>query len=147
MNDENIMSEMEILFLALADKTRLRLLNLLRNGEVCVGALCEVTKISQPNVSRHLAYLKNAGIVTTRRDGKRIHYFIEKPTSSFAKKLLQNTLDQLELQKDMQTDYEKLIDICRLREPSYSLSNSESNTFADVNVSDRAKEELEIFLL
>ncbi len=61
-------------FSALSDPTRLRLLNLLSEGEVCVCFLCDVLKLVQPKVSRHLAYLKRAGLVTARREGKWMHY-------------------------------------------------------------------------
>ena len=66
--------EMEIVFKALADATRLRILGLLLTGEVCVCDIHESLKIPQPKASRHLAYLRNAGLVDTRRDGLWIHY-------------------------------------------------------------------------
>jgi len=59
---------METFFLALADKTRLRLLNLMREDEVCVCYFTEVLGVSQPKISRHLAYLRNAGIVSAQDD-------------------------------------------------------------------------------
>jgi len=62
------------LFKALADETRLRILALLSHGELCVCHLHEALGISQPNVSRHLAILRAAGIVEDRREGKWIHY-------------------------------------------------------------------------
>jgi ArsR family transcriptional regulator len=68
------LSEMEVFFKALADATRLRILGLLMTGEVCVCHIHEALKISQPKASRHLAYLRRAGLVTTRRDGLWIHY-------------------------------------------------------------------------
>jgi ArsR family transcriptional regulator len=68
------LSEMETLFKALADATRLRILGLLLTGEVCVCHIHESLKISQPKASRHLAYLRRAGLVDTRRDGLWIHY-------------------------------------------------------------------------
>jgi ArsR family transcriptional regulator, arsenate/arsenite/antimonite-responsive transcriptional repressor len=66
--------EMENLFKALADATRLRILGLLLSGEVCVCDIHESLKIPQPKASRHLAYLRRAGLVETRRDGLWIHY-------------------------------------------------------------------------
>jgi ArsR family transcriptional regulator, arsenate/arsenite/antimonite-responsive transcriptional repressor len=68
------LDEMERLFKALADATRLRILGLLLTGEVCVCHLHESLKMPQPKVSRHLAYLRNAGLVETRRDGLWVHY-------------------------------------------------------------------------
>jgi ArsR family transcriptional regulator len=66
--------EMEALFKALADATRLRILGLLLTGEVCVCDIHESLKIPQPKASRHLAYLRRTGLVETRRDGLWIHY-------------------------------------------------------------------------
>src|SRR2546430_14485883 len=68
------LSEMEALFKALADATRLRILGLLLTGEVCVCDIHESLKISQPKASRHLAYLRKSGLVETRRDGLWVHY-------------------------------------------------------------------------
>ena len=59
---------------ALADTTRLRILGLLLTGEVCVCHIHESLKISQPKTSRHLAYLRRAGLVATRREGLWVHY-------------------------------------------------------------------------
>src|SRR5438093_7437325 len=67
-------ADMERLFRALADSTRLRILGLLLTGEVCVCHIHESLKIPQPKASRHLAYLRRAGLVDTRRDGLWIHY-------------------------------------------------------------------------
>jgi ArsR family transcriptional regulator len=66
--------QMETLFKALADVTRLRILGLLLTGEVCVCDIHESLKIPQPKASRHLAYLRRAGLVDTRRQGLWIHY-------------------------------------------------------------------------
>jgi len=66
--------QMEGLFKALADETRLRILGLLLTGEVCVCNIHESLKIPQPKASRHLAYLRRSGLVATRRDGLWIHY-------------------------------------------------------------------------
>jgi ArsR family transcriptional regulator, arsenate/arsenite/antimonite-responsive transcriptional repressor len=68
------LAELETLFKALADATRLRILGLLLTGEVCVCHIHETLKITQPKASRHLAYLRRAGLVDTRRDGLWIHY-------------------------------------------------------------------------
>ena len=64
------------LFAALADTTRLRLLNLMSGREVCVCYFVEILRQGQPKVSRHLAYLRKAGIVAARREGKWMHYRI-----------------------------------------------------------------------
>jgi len=66
--------ELEHLFKALADKTRLRILALLGNNEVCVCHIHDSLGLPQPTVSRHLAYLRKSGLVATRRDGVWMHY-------------------------------------------------------------------------
>ncbi|MGE5244061.1 MAG: ArsR/SmtB family transcription factor [Betaproteobacteria bacterium] len=66
--------EMETLFKALADATRLRILGLLLTGEVCVCDIHESLRIPQPKASRHLAYLRRSGLVETRREGLWVHY-------------------------------------------------------------------------
>ncbi len=91
--DTNALANMETLYLALADKTRLRLLNLMRANEVCVCFFTEVLGESQPKVSRHLAYLRNAGLVDARRDGKWMHYSIVWPEDAAAAKVLNAALD------------------------------------------------------
>jgi ArsR family transcriptional regulator, arsenate/arsenite/antimonite-responsive transcriptional repressor len=61
---------------ALSDPTRLRIVNLLRHGELCVCDLTEALQTPQSKVSRHLAFLKNAGWVRARRSGKWVHYLL-----------------------------------------------------------------------
>src|SRR5207248_1507170 len=67
-------SSVERLFQALGDATRLRILGLLLAGEICVCDIHETLRISQPKASRHLAYLRRAGLVATRRQGLWVHY-------------------------------------------------------------------------
>jgi ArsR family transcriptional regulator len=62
------------LYAALADSTRLRILSLLRDGEVCVCHIHAGLDLPQPTVSRHLAYLRKSGLVDARRDGIWMHY-------------------------------------------------------------------------
>src|SRR3989442_14184286 len=71
--------DIETLFKALADRTRLRLINLIGDSEVCVCFLVEILKTSKPKISRHLAYLRRAGIVSARREGKWMHYSLAEP--------------------------------------------------------------------
>jgi ArsR family transcriptional regulator len=66
--------DLEALFKALADTTRLRILNLLLAGEVCVCDIHDTLGIPQPKASRHLAYLRAAGLVDARKDGQWVHY-------------------------------------------------------------------------
>jgi len=68
------LTHIEALFKALADATRLRILALLVGGEICVCEIHGALKLPQSTVSRHLAYLRRAGLVETRRDGLWIHY-------------------------------------------------------------------------
>ncbi|MFB3813339.1 MAG: ArsR/SmtB family transcription factor [Terriglobales bacterium] len=73
------MRELERIFKGLADQTRLRILNLLMHGELCVCDIQYVLDSSQPNVSRHLTYLKNSGLLLDRREGARIFYRLAQP--------------------------------------------------------------------
>ena len=66
--------QLEDAFKALADRTRLRILALLGNNEVCVCHLHDTLGLPQPTVSRHLAYLRRTGLVSARRDGVWMHY-------------------------------------------------------------------------
>lgn len=68
------MKELEKTLKALADPSRLRILNILLQQEVCVCDLQSVLGLPQPLLSRHLAYLRNAGLVRDRRDGPRVWY-------------------------------------------------------------------------
>jgi len=77
MNDPKL-GQLEALFKALADTTRLRILRLLMAGEICVCDIHDTLKIPQAKASRHLAYLRRAGLVTTRREGLWIHYSLAK---------------------------------------------------------------------
>src|SRR2546423_14821018 len=71
--------DIEMFFRALADRTRLMLINLMSIGEVCVCFFVEILGTNQPKISRHLAYLRRAGIVAARRDGKWMHYRLGPP--------------------------------------------------------------------
>lgn len=68
------LQQLELVFKALADTTRLRILGLLLTGEVCVCHIHESLDVPQPKASRHLAYLRKVGLVTTRREGLWVHY-------------------------------------------------------------------------
>ena len=98
MHESNL-TELENLFLALSDKTRLRLLALMADGEVPVGFLADSLGESQPKTSRHLAYLRNAGLVSSRRDGKRIYYNIDRPTNSTVERILSLTVNSIAVVK------------------------------------------------
>lgn len=100
------------LFAALADPTRLRLLNLLAGREVCVCYFVEILRQGQPKISRHLAYLRKAGIVTARREGKWMHYRITPPADVAAASILAATVASLRSDKQMQTELAKLDRAC-----------------------------------
>jgi ArsR family transcriptional regulator len=102
----------ELLFKALADRTRLRLINLMGDTEVCVCFFVEVLKTNQPKISRHLAYLRRAGVVSARRDGKWIHYRIVEPPDSHAANIFREVRICLENDPSMQSDRARLQKIC-----------------------------------
>lgn len=104
--------DLERFFQALGDNTRLRLLNLMGDQEICVCYFVEILNQPQPKISRHLAYLRNAGIVTTRRDGKWMHYRIATPPNEGAAKVLQEILQWFKEEKTMQADRAKLTKAC-----------------------------------
>ncbi|MCZ7648464.1 MAG: metalloregulator ArsR/SmtB family transcription factor [Planctomycetota bacterium] len=83
------MARADRLFRAFSDRTRLRLLALLARGERCVCDLVEVVRLPQPTVSRHLAYLRKAGLVRARKDGLWIYYRLAPAKSAFHAKLLE----------------------------------------------------------
>ena len=101
-----------VLFRTLADPTRLRLLNLIADREICVCYLVEILRMSQPKVSRHLAYLRRAGLVAWRRDGKWMHYRLAAPKDEIAANLLRETLRHLRQKPEMKRDVCRLGDAC-----------------------------------
>ena len=102
----------ERFFQALGDNTRLRLLNLMGDQEICVCYFVEILGQPQPKISRHLAYLRNAGIVEARREGKWMHYRMVMPPNEGAAKVLREILDWLKKEKAMQADRAKLTKAC-----------------------------------
>lgn len=110
---------MEMLFRALADRTRLRLLNLMGNDEVCVCYFVEILRTPQPKISRHLAYLRRAGVVDVRRQGKWMHYRIIEPADSLAAQILKDVRGWLSNNPEMQRERIKLISVCCTRTPAH----------------------------
>lgn len=104
--------EIELVFRALADQTRLRLLNLIGDDEVCVCFLVEGLKTTQPKISRHLAYLRRAGIVASRREGKWMHYRLAQPADPYAAGLLTAVREWLANEPQMQSDRGRLLNLC-----------------------------------
>lgn len=102
------MKEMEQVFKALADVTRLRILNLLLHGELCVCDIQFVVGSPQPNVSRHLTYLKNAGLLQDRREGPRIYYSLRQDKTGAAKELFAFLPDLFRESETLKEDLQKL---------------------------------------
>ena len=103
---------LENLFKALADRTRLRLISLIGDSEVCVCFLVEILKTSQPKISRHLAYLRRAQIVAARREGKWMHYRLTEPPDEHAARILREVRASLGEHPEFQRDREKLEKVC-----------------------------------
>ena len=76
-------------FRAFSDRTRLRILSLLRGGELCVCDLVNALRVPQPKVSRHLAYLRKAGLVVARKEGLWAHYELAPPKNEFHRTVLE----------------------------------------------------------
>jgi ArsR family transcriptional regulator len=103
---------MERFFQALGDNTRLRLLNLMGEQEICVCYFIAILGGPQPKISRHLAYLRSAGIISARREGRWMHYRIAMPPHMGAAQILQQTLAWLKEDKGMQADRARLAKAC-----------------------------------
>jgi ArsR family transcriptional regulator len=101
-----------LLFKALADQTRLRLINLIGDDEICVCFFVEVLKTNQPKISRHLAYLKRAGVVAARREGKWMHYRLVEPADPHAARIFSEVRSWLDNNPAMVSDRTRLRRIC-----------------------------------
>ena len=99
-------------FAALADPARLRLLNLMAGREVCVCYFVAILGEGQPKISRHLAYLRRAGLVSARREGKWVHYRIRWPEDSGGAMMLRCALEMLADRPEMRADLAKLERAC-----------------------------------
>ena len=82
-------NRVDTMFRAFSDRTRLRILNLLKTGELCVCDLVRVIGSPQPTISRHLAYLRKAGLVTSRKEGLWMYYELAPAKSEFHRKLVE----------------------------------------------------------
>jgi ArsR family transcriptional regulator len=111
--------EMDILFRALADRTRLRLLNLMGSDEVCVCYFVEVLRTPQPKISRHLAYLKKAGVVAARREGKWMHYRIVEPSDRNAAQVFGELRRWLLNDPAMRRERNRLVQLCCVKLPAH----------------------------
>jgi ArsR family transcriptional regulator len=108
----NESSQAAPLFKTLSDPTRLRLLNLLGCGETCVCELTDTLAVVQPKVSRHLAQLKQAGLVQARREGKWIHYRWANPTDPLARHVLAGLRAWMAREKKMGQERRKRTAVC-----------------------------------
>lgn len=102
------MSDLERYFKGLADVNRLRILNLLMRGELCGCDIQYVLETSQPNVSRHLQYLKNSGLVLDRRDGYRVFYRLADPHLGSRKPLFEFLQLAFKAEEPFRCDSKKL---------------------------------------
>lgn len=110
------MSKKEIgldsLLKTLADRTRLRLLNLIGDHEMCVCFLVEGLQTSQPKISRHLAYLRRSGLVSARREGLWMHYRINRPKDATLAGALDAVLASAARDPEMKRDLARLNAAC-----------------------------------
>jgi ArsR family transcriptional regulator len=122
---------MERFFQALGDRTRLRLLNLMGEQEICVCYLVEILAQPQPKVSRHLAYLRRAGLVAARRDGKWMHYRLVVPQHAGAAQILRQTVGWMKADKAMQADRARLSRACCAPEKYAALEGAPTPSHLD----------------
>lgn len=140
---ESTLVELENLFLALSDMTRLRLLALMADGEVPVGFLAEQLGESQPKTSRHLAYLRNAGMVSARRDGKWIYYNIQRPADIAVERILKVTIESIAAVKVAGPFHF----FAETTPTSYDRIKETEDIYADAYETEYEPNEIEIFLL
>ena len=106
---------MERLFQILSDRTRLRILNVIGDREICVCHFVTVLGDPQPKVSRHLSHLRANGLVSTRRDGKWVYYRIAPPANPWVARVLRETLAWMSSDPEMCADVRKLCIACGFR--------------------------------
>src|SRR3954453_16950437 len=95
---------LESLMQALADRTRLRLLSMMRTQEICVCFFTAVLDSPQPTISRHLAYLRAKGLVQARREGKWMHYSLLRPKDKALAEALNQVLQAASGDSQIQAD-------------------------------------------
>ena len=88
MQQTDVSSSIDLMFRAFSDRTRLRILCLLHKRGFCVGDIVDILQAPQPKISRHLAHLRKAGLVTVRKSGLWCHYSLSPAQTAFHKKLL-----------------------------------------------------------
>jgi ArsR family transcriptional regulator len=108
----NALDRLVVVFDALSDPTRLRILNLMRDGEVCVCFFVEILDEAQSKISRHLAYLRRAGLVHARRDGRWMHYGLAPQKDDAVRRVIDETLSALATQPTMARDASRMVKVC-----------------------------------
>ena len=123
MKPSQVGPDMETLLRALSERARLRLLHLIGDNELCVCFFVEALQLPQPTISRHLAYLRKAEMVTARREGLWMHYRVVKPANAAVGRVLENVLAWCDSQPDMQKDHARLGKACCAPEKFVRLEN------------------------
>lgn len=104
-----MLNETDSFFKMLADSTRLRCLMLMQvEGELCVCELTHALNLSQPKISRHLAHLREAGVLVARRNGTWMNYRINPDLQGWALQILQATLDSVRTTEPFVSDRKML---------------------------------------
>ena len=111
------MARLDELFKAAGEPTRLRILNLLRAGSICVCDLQQILKLPQPTVSRHLAALRHAGLVVDARIGPRVIYSLAPATTPLAKLFLEFLATGCAQAEELLPDLARLKDLVVRRNP------------------------------
>jgi ArsR family transcriptional regulator, arsenate/arsenite/antimonite-responsive transcriptional repressor len=123
---DRAVGEIEDVLQGLADRTRLRLLNLMRKQEVCVCYFVQILALPQSTISRHLAYLRRKKLVTARRDGKWMHYRLNVPKDPGLRQIVLHTLDVLAGDRRMRRESSRLGQACCSPAKIKSLSHAPS---------------------
>ncbi len=98
-----------LLMKALADETRLRIVALLAHGDLCVCHIEEALDLSQPNASRQLGILRNAGVVEARREGTWVYYGLVRQDDPQRKRLLRSLAASVPDRDVLKRDVERLL--------------------------------------
>ncbi len=97
------------LFSLLSDETRLRCLVLLqKEGELCVCEISQIIGSIQPKISRHLALMRNSGLVSDERRGQWVYYSLNQSLPGWAKRILESTLENLMNEAPYRLDIKKI---------------------------------------
>jgi ArsR family transcriptional regulator len=111
MQQTDVSNSTDLIFRAFSDRTRLRILCLLCRKEVCVGDIVDILQVPQPRISRHLAYLRRAGLVTVRKSMLWCYYSLAPAQTAFHKKLLSCLSDCFSEVPQIQADLERAAQI------------------------------------